>query len=223
MGISKPAEGVTQSAYVVYDKQKLPLIVSVLKKHSDLDSIIVFSSRKNTVNDIYRELKRANINARKMSSNLEQSEREQVMLDFKNRKFPVLVATDVISRGIDINNIGMVINFDIPGDAEDYVHRVGRTARAKTTGEAITFISPSEQSKFLRIEELIDFTVPKLPLPKEIGKGPAYEPKKRRSGKGNYRGKGKNNKRNYSNKSRNHKNSNQSKKKSYRKNNQNSK
>ncbi len=198
MGISKPAEGVTQTAYVVFDNQKLPLIVSVLKKHSDLDSIIVFTSRKNTVNDIHRELKRAKINARKMSSNLEQVDREQVMLDFKNRKFPVLVATDVISRGIDITNIGMVINYDIPGDAEDYVHRVGRTARAKTTGEAITFISPSEQSKFLRIEELIEFTVPKSPLPKEIGEGPAYEPKKRRGGggfrkKGGYKGKGKGN------------------------------
>lgn len=189
MGISKPAAGVSQSAFVVFDKQKIPLIVSVLKKNSDLDSIIIFTSRKNTVNDIHRELKRAKINARKMSSNLDQSEREQVMLDFKNRKFPVLVATDVISRGIDINNIGMVINFDIPSDAEDYVHRVGRTARAKTTGEAITFISPSEQSKFLRIEELIEFTVPKTPLPEEIGEGPAYKPKKHRGGSG-YRNKG---------------------------------
>lgn len=191
LALSKPAEGVLQSAYLVYDTQKLPLIKHVLKD-KDLPSIIIFCSRKNTVRDINRELQKAGFKSRAISSDLEQNEREEVLLAFRNRKLQILVATDVLSRGIDIKDINLVINYDVPGDAEDYVHRVGRTARASTTGVAITLINEFDMSRFGDIERLIERVIPKEPLPEALGEGPTYDPKKRmgRPGGGRQGGKG---------------------------------
>lgn len=179
LAISKPAEGVLQGAYVVYANQKLKLIQEVLKG-KELSSILVFTSRKSNVRDIVTALKRLKYDAAGISSDLEQAEREQVLLDFRNKKTQILVATDILSRGIDIKNIDLVLNYDVPNDAEDYVHRVGRTARAKTKGVAITFISEEDQRKFHDIEELIERVIHKSPLPESVGEGPAYEPLKRR-------------------------------------------
>lgn len=176
LAVSKPAEGVLQGAYVVYDNQKLPLIKHLLTG-KDLQSVIVFTSRKSSVRDITKELQKAKLNAVGISSDLDQPEREQVLLDFRSRKTQILVATDIMSRGIDIKDIDLVINYDVPGDAEDYVHRVGRTARAKSTGVALTFISPDDQRRFADIERLIEREVHKSPLPEHIGKGPEYDPK----------------------------------------------
>lgn len=178
LALSKPAEGVLQSAYLVYDAQKLPLI-KLLLKDKDLPSIIIFCSRKNTVREINRELQKSGFKSRAISSDLEQNEREEVLLAFRNRKLQILVATDVLSRGIDIKDINLVINYDVPGDAEDYVHRVGRTARASTTGVAITLINEFDMRGFGDIERLIERVITKSPLPEELGEGPAYDPNKR--------------------------------------------
>ncbi len=178
LALSKPAEGVLQSAYLVYDTQKLPLIKKLLKD-KDLPSIIIFCSRKNTVREINRELQKSGFKSRAISSDLEQNEREEVLLAFRNRKLQILVATDVLSRGIDIKDINLVINYDVPGDAEDYVHRVGRTARASTTGVAITLINEFDMRGFGDIERLIERVITKSPLPEELGEGPAYDPNKR--------------------------------------------
>ncbi|MDR2927757.1 MAG: DEAD/DEAH box helicase [Cytophagaceae bacterium] len=181
IAISKPAEGILQAAYVVYDTQKIPLINRLLKGKETINSVIVFSSRKINVKEIHRSLKQNGYNAAAIHSDLEQAEREKVMLDFKNRKIQILVATDIIARGIDVEGIDMVINFDVPRDAEDYVHRVGRTARAQSTGLALTFINDKDQYEFSMIEKLIDRTVFKIPLPEDFATGPEYNPKVRRS------------------------------------------
>jgi superfamily II DNA/RNA helicase len=178
LALSKPAEGVLQSAYLVYDSQKLPLIKHLLKD-KDLPSLIIFCSRKNTVREINRELQKGGFKSRAISSDLEQNEREEVLLAFRNRKLQILVATDVLSRGIDIKDINLVINYDVPGDAEDYVHRVGRTARASTTGVAITLINEYDMRGFGDIETLIERVITKSPLPEDLGEGPVYDPKKR--------------------------------------------
>lgn len=197
IALSKPAEGVTQGAYCVFANQKIPLIEKILKG-DDWKSVIVFASTKKSVSDIARELKRRKINAGAISSDLDQKEREEVLLEFRNRKLPILVATNVVARGIDIDDIEMVVNFDVPRDAEDYVHRIGRTARASRTGTAITLISPDEQVQFYRIEQLIGQTVNKLEVPEELGNAPEYKPSPGRGGGGggqnrnrsNNRGKG---------------------------------
>ncbi len=178
IAISKPAEGVMQVAYLTYDKQKNPLIIDLLKD-KDLDSVIVFSSTKQKVKELVKDLVKAGINSKAIHSDLEQSEREEVMLAYRNRKFPVLVATDILSRGIDVDNIGLVLNYDVPQDAEDYVHRVGRTARAQTEGVAITFINETDMIRFGRIEKLIEQTIMKLPNPDSVGDGPEYNPQRR--------------------------------------------
>jgi len=175
LSVSKPAEGVTQGAYLVYNANKNALCTAILKDKK-LPSVIIFSGTKIKVKDLERDLKKAGFNARAIHSDLDQSEREEVLRGFRSKKIPVLVATDVLSRGIDIEDIGMVINFDVPGDAEDYIHRIGRTARAETTGEAITFISELDQRKFQQIEALIGAEVPKLPMPEGIPNGPEYNP-----------------------------------------------
>jgi superfamily II DNA/RNA helicase len=178
ISISKPAAGVTQSAYVVYDKQKGPLLYGILKD-KQYSSVIVFCSRKESVKSLERELSRARFNVAAIHSDLEQSERNEVLRNFKNKNLQVLVATDILSRGIDIDSISLVVNYDVPGDAEDYVHRVGRTARAETTGQAITFINEVDQRKFKRIEDLCGYEINKLPIPQELGPAPAYEPQKK--------------------------------------------
>lgn len=178
VAMSKPAEGVTQAAYIVSDRQKLPLMVELLKDTSG-QRIIVFGSTKQSVSNLYQKLKSKGLPVAYISSDLEQDERERVMLDFRNRKLDILVATDVLSRGIDVDGIDMVVNYDVPRDAEDYVHRIGRTARAARTGTAITLISPLDQIKFKRIEKLLDKVVDKLPLPKHLGPEETYDPAKR--------------------------------------------
>jgi superfamily II DNA/RNA helicase len=173
IAISKPAEGILQAAYMVYDAQKVPLLNSLLRE-KDLPSILVFSSRKQKVKEIVQSLKRNGFNAKAIHSDLEQAEREDVLREFKNRKTQILVATDIIARGIDIEKIDLVINYDVPRDAEDYVHRVGRTARASTQGVALTLINEEDQLDFYKIERLIEKDIYKIPLPSEIGEGPEY-------------------------------------------------
>jgi ATP-dependent RNA helicase RhlE len=180
IAISKPAEGVVQAAYVVYDEQKNKLI-EILLKDKELDSVIIFSSTKSKVKTLVNDLRRAKLNANAIHSDLEQAERELVMLDFRNRKFPILVATDIVSRGIDIDSIGLIINYDVPHDPEDYIHRVGRTARAKATGVALTFINHTDMHRFARIEKLIETEIFKIQLPAELGEGPVYSPNTRGS------------------------------------------
>lgn len=179
---SKPAEGVLQAAYVVHENQKIPVINSLISNKPDLDSILVFSSTKRKVNDIVKSLRRAGNVVEGISSDLEQKEREDVVMRFRSKRTRVLVATDVLSRGIDIKDINLIINFDVPGSAEDYVHRVGRTARADKTGIAISFINEMDMDKFDRIEKLIEQEVIKIPLPPEMGEGPIYKVRTKRSG-----------------------------------------
>jgi ATP-dependent RNA helicase RhlE len=175
ISLSKPAEGVTQAAYVVYDAQKMELLKEILRE-KEMSSVIIFSSKKDKVKELERELNRAKFNVASIHSDLEQNERNDVLRNFKNKKLQVLVATDILSRGIDIDSISMVINFDVPGDAEDYIHRVGRTARAETTGKAVTFINDHDQHKFKKIEDLIGYAVNKLSVPERLGAQPEYAP-----------------------------------------------
>lgn len=180
--ISKPAEGVLQAAYVVHENQKIPVINSLISNKPDLDSILVFSSTKRKVNEIVKSLKRAGNAVEGISSDLEQKEREDVLMRFRSRRTRVLVATDVLSRGIDIKDINLIINFDVPGSAEDYVHRVGRTARADKTGIAISLINEMDMDKFDRIEKLIEQEVLKIPVPPELGDAPVYKVRPPRKG-----------------------------------------
>ncbi len=175
IAISKPAEGILQAAYIVHDYQKNDLIVDLLKG-KDLQSIIIFVSRKAIVNDVVRVLRKNDFNARAIHSDLDQNERVEVLREFKNRNVQILVATDIVARGIDIEKIDLVINYDVPNDAEDYVHRIGRTARAKTTGVGITFVNEKDQADFHKIEQLIETDIYKIPLPPEYEKGPEYNP-----------------------------------------------
>ncbi|MFV0522489.1 MAG: DEAD/DEAH box helicase [Mangrovibacterium sp.] len=182
--ISKPAEGVEQLAYLCYDKQKVNLLTDILKKKEDCTSVIVFSSTKRKVQEITSALRRKKMNAHAISSDLEQKEREEVLKDFRARQLRILVATDVLSRGIDIKDINLVVNFDVPNDAEDYVHRIGRTARANTTGLAITFVNEADMYKFDSIERLIENKVPKGELPEELGEAPIWKVREKRKFKG---------------------------------------
>ena len=186
IAVSKPAEKIKQAAYVVYDDQKIPLTQHILNQQ-DFTSVLIFCSTKNAVKDLTRDLKRAKISAEQIHSDLDQDKREEVLSLYKQRKIKVLVATDILSRGIDIEDIEMVINFDVPPDAEDYVHRIGRTARAQSDGLAYTFINPKDQRRFLQIEELIEKKIEKKKVPKELGDTPNYNPKK--SSNRNFRGK----------------------------------
>ncbi len=181
IAMSKPAEGILQGAYLVYDNQKIPLLLKLLRG-KEITSVLIFAATKEGVKTLDKELRRANFNARSISSDLEQKEREEVLLSFRSRRTQVLVATDILSRGIDIDNIGLVINYDVPGDAEDYVHRIGRTARAESTGVALTFVNERDQHRLAGIEELIEKEVPKVALPPELGKGPLWNPKKKHGG-----------------------------------------
>ncbi len=183
IAISKPAEGVLQASYLVYDENKIPLICELIKGKEEYKSIIIFSSTKKQVSSIVRYLNKHNLAAKGISSDLEQDEREQVLLDFRNKKVRVLVATDVISRGIDIKDINLVINYNVPSDAEDYVHRIGRTARADTTGVAITLINNDDMFSFKKIEDLIEKEVVKIPTPSNIGESPEWKVSDRRPNK----------------------------------------
>jgi superfamily II DNA/RNA helicase len=185
IAISKPPAKIVQQAYVVYEPQKIPLVKWLLKS-SNNKSTLIFCSKKHNVKQLTMELRRSKFNVNEIHSDLDQSAREEVLLQFKSQRLPILVATDILSRGIDIDNIEMVINYDVPNDGEDYVHRIGRTARAETDGTAVTFISEKEQNKFKTIEDLLGHAVNKATLPEEFGKAPEYHPgsKGGKSGRG---------------------------------------
>lgn len=178
IAISKPPEKIVQKAFVVYEPQKLPIIKKLLKEISYKNALI-FCGRKQTVKQVTRELKHSGINISEIHSDLEQSERENVLGAFTAGRIPVLVATDILSRGIDIDTIDVVINYDVPGDAEDYVHRIGRTARAEADGMAFTLIGEKEHNKFALIEKLLEKEVEKAPVPQELGPAPSYHPRLR--------------------------------------------
>ncbi len=185
IALSKPPEKIKQEAYIVYNSQKIPLVSHILSEKK-LRSVIVFCSTKQGVKDLTRELKRARFSVSEIHSDLEQFEREKVLLNFKNRTLNILVATDILSRGIDIEDIDLVINYDVPNDGEDYVHRIGRTARAENEGVAITLVSEKEQNRFSEIEDLLGREVEKINVPEKFGKTPIYDPQKK-SQKNNHR------------------------------------
>ncbi|MGO3110111.1 MAG: helicase-related protein, partial [Sphingobacterium sp.] len=174
-------EGIDQQAYLVYDEHKNDLIKQILRNPKYL-STIIFASKKDIVKKLTRELSKAGLEVEGFHSDLEQVKREEIMQRFKAKRLKVLVGTDVISRGIDIVGISLVVNYDVPPDPEDYVHRVGRTARAATTGTAITFINDKDQGKFSRIERLIEKEVPKIPVPEGFPAGPEYNPRAKSKG-----------------------------------------
>ena len=188
IAVSKPNEAIDQSAYVCYESQKLNIVRDLFKEAPEFKSLI-FSSSKQKVKDLAYTLKRMHLDVAPMHSDLEQAKREEVMLNYKNGKVKILVATDIVARGIDIEDIGLVINYDVPHDPEDYIHRIGRTGRATATGAAITFVSEDEQGKFHLIEKFIEREIPKRALPEGM-EGPAYTPAERkdrggRGGRGN--------------------------------------
>lgn len=174
VALSKPPESIKQEAYIVYDTQKIPIIQHILAE-KEYKSVLIFCSKKQTVKQLAAQLQRMKYNAKDIQSDLDQSQREDVLLEFSSKRLPILIATDILSRGIHIDNIELVINYDVPSDGEDYVHRIGRTARAETKGAAITFVNNDDQHKFQRIEKLIGKIVDKVELPAALGKGPAYE------------------------------------------------
>jgi len=182
ISLSKPNEKITQLAYVVYDKQKIALVKFILQENK-FDSVLIFCSSKISVRQLTFELKKAKLPVGEIHSDLEQQQREEVLMYFKSGRIKILVATDILSRGIDIDNIGLVLNYDVPHDGEDYVHRIGRTARAASEGTAITFISEREQRKFAVIERLLGNEVPKEKVPEQFGETPVYNPAGRSSGK----------------------------------------
>ena len=186
IAISKPNEAIDQSAYVCYESQKLGIIRELFAEPTESKTII-FSSSKLKVKELAHTLKRMKLNVAAMHSDLEQAQREEVMLDFKNNKVNILVATDIVARGIDIEDIGLVINYDVPRDPEDYIHRIGRTARAAATGSAVTFVNEEEQGAFHRIEKFIERDIRKAELPASVGEGPKYAPDESR-GRGRGRG-----------------------------------
>lgn len=179
LAVGKTAQGVTQSMYSVYDEQKEELVRHILSQKA-YEAVIIFASTKDKVKALYKTLKKS-FDIQAFHSDLEQVERENIMSDFKNRLVKILIGTDIISRGIDVVGIELVINYDTPGDPEDYVHRVGRTARADMEGEAITFVNPKDQRKFARIEQLIGMNVTQMPLPEGMGKAPIFAPEKSKS------------------------------------------
>jgi Superfamily II DNA and RNA helicases len=194
IAISKPADGILQQAYMVDDDNKVALLKRILKQ-GNYSSIIIFASTKEHVKKLDKELARGGMKVKAFHSDLEQAEREDILMQFKSRQLPVIIGTDVLSRGIDVEGIDLVMNYDVPPDPEDYIHRIGRTARAATTGTAITFINDQDQQKFNRIETLMGREVTKVPPPDGIPPGPDYNPsvRKPRGGHGGG-GKGKFNK-----------------------------
>ncbi len=190
IAISKPAKGVLQAAYLTYDRQKAPLIRGLIAEKPAYESIIIFTSTKKKVGEIVRALQGNGYKVQAVSSDLVQKDREDALKRFRSKETRVIVATDVLSRGIDIKGINLVINYDVPGDAEDYIHRIGRTARADSTGVALTLVNEEDMYKFHRIEQLIESEVNKAPLPPKLGEGPKWDPKPSYGGGGRGRGKG---------------------------------
>lgn len=177
LSLAKPADGITQEAYICHEAQKMGIIKNIFENEST-ERVILFASRKSKVKDISIALKKRGYNVGEMHSDLDQSERDEIMFQYKSRKIDIIVATDILARGIDIDDIRIVINYDVPRDCDDYIHRVGRTARANTKGRAITFVSEEEQSYFKRIEDFMEQEVTKVPVPEALGEAPEYAPKK---------------------------------------------
>ena len=182
IAVSKPADKILQAAYVCYERQKLGIIRSLFADKVP-DKAILFASSKQKVKEVTQALKQMKLNVGEMHSDLEQEQRDHVMHEFKSGRIPILVATDIVSRGIDIDDIRLVVNYDVPHDCEDYVHRIGRTARANHDGVAITFVSEKDQTRFKAIEDFIEKEVYKIPLPEGLGEAPAYQPKKKKEGR----------------------------------------
>jgi superfamily II DNA/RNA helicase len=184
LSISKPAAGVSQNVFLCFDNQKNPLLKHILDERPDYSSIIIFTSKKSAVHEIVYFLRKSGFKATEgVSSNLEQEQREEVLRGFRSKRTRILVATDVMSRGIDIKEINLVINYDAPRDAEDYVHRIGRTARANTQGEAYTLINEKDMPKLTRIERLIEAEIPRVTIPESIGAGPQWNAKGKSEGR----------------------------------------
>ena len=191
IAVSRPADGIDQGVYLLHESQKQPLLLNLFADPKRHGKSIVFLSSKQKVKELYHALRRLGVHAAQMHSDLEQAERSNVMLDFKNNKFDVLIATDIVARGIDIDDINTVINYDVPHQAEDYVHRVGRTARAGANGEAITLVTPRDKQRFDNIERFLKTKVRRLTLPEKVAamEKPVDEKttanRERRQGKGN--------------------------------------
>ncbi len=176
LAVSKPAEKIIQTAYICYERQKLAIIQDLFKECKP-ERVIVFASSKLKVKDVAKALQRMQLNVGEMHSDLDQKQRDHIMHEFKNGRINMLVATDIVARGIDIDDIRLVINYDVPHDSEDYVHRIGRTARANNDGCAITFVSEKEQGKFKVIENFLQRNIYKIPVPEELGEAPEYNPR----------------------------------------------
>ena len=183
IAVSRPPETIHQMCARLFEAQK-PGFIQLALQGKNLKKVIIFAGKKQRVKDLARALRTLKIDARAMHSDLEQNERDQVMLDFRNGKVDVLVATDVVSRGIDVTDVPLVINYDVPHDAEDYVHRIGRTARAENSGEAITLVTPEDARYWHRIEQFLKKEIEKIPLPEALGEGPKDDVYAIRSGKG---------------------------------------
>ena len=176
LAVSRPADKIIQAAYVCYENQKLGIIRSLFTDEVP-ERVIIFASSKIKVKEVTKALKMMKLNVGEMHSDLEQAQREVVMHEFKAGRINILVATDIVARGIDIDDIRLVINFDVPHDSEDYVHRIGRTARANNDGVALTFVSEKEQSNFKSIENFLEKEIYKSPVPAELGEAPEYKPR----------------------------------------------
>jgi len=186
IAIAKPSENVLQAAYLVYDRDK-PQLVAELLKGKDKEIVILFSATKVGVKLVARTLSKLNLSVGEIHSDLDQKTREETLRLFKSRKFQILVATDIVSRGIDIDGIDLIINYDVPRDPEDYVHRIGRTARAERSGVAITLINENDQNEFDKIEKFLGKSIYKSPLPAGFSEGPSYKPWKQNGRKSSFR------------------------------------
>lgn len=202
IAIAKPAEGILQVIYLAHDHQKIQLLSQLLNGKENYKSILIFTSTKKKVSEVVRALRKRNSNVRGISSDLDQNERNEVISGFRSKRIRIVVATDVLSRGIDIKDINLVINFDVPNEPADYVHRIGRTARADTTGLAITLVNEDDMYKMHRIEKLIEKELTRVDLPKELGAGPTWQTTRknpssnyRRNNSGNSKGRSFNKKR----------------------------
>lgn len=193
LAVSKPADRIIQTAYICYETQKLGIIESLFSEQQP-ERVIIFASSKQKVKEVTKSLKRMKLNVGEMHSDLDQSQREEIMHEFRNSRINILIATDIVARGIDIDDIRLVINYDVPHDSEDYVHRIGRTARANNDGCAITFVSETEQTHFKQIENFLGKDIYKIPVPDELGEAPLYAPRVARK---NNSQKGSNNKKGY--------------------------
>ena len=189
LAVSKPADKIIQAAYICYEAQKLGIIKSLFNAQKP-ERVIIFASSKLKVKEVAKALKHLNLNVGEMHSDLEQCQREAIMHEFRNGRINMLVATDIVARGIDIDDIRLVINYDVPHDSEDYVHRIGRTARANNDGCAITFVSETEQTRFKQIEDFLGKSIYKIPVPAELGEAPIYAPHTSRHSGKNWKNKG---------------------------------